>query len=113
MRGVQARASVERSHRISRVSLDGLMLVNSLIHESLGALSAICIVRTDRPCQSSCKETSTINQDYLVMIRLLLKGMRGINNIYIYYIDTSVLLENIPLVKFIKTTSGTRVVYFP
>ena len=31
----------------------------------------------------------------------------------IYHIDTSVLLENIPLVKFIKTTSGTRVVYFP
>ena len=31
----------------------------------------------------------------------------------IYYTDTSVLLENIPLVKFIKTTSGTRVVYFP
>ena len=31
----------------------------------------------------------------------------------LYYIDTSVLLENIPLVKFIKTTSGTRVVYFP
>ena len=33
--------------------------------------------------------------------------------IYVYYIDTSVLLENIPLVKLIKTTSGTRVVYFP
>ena len=31
----------------------------------------------------------------------------------VYYIDTSVLLENIPLVEFIKTTSGTRVVYFP
>ena len=30
-----------------------------------------------------------------------------------YYIDTSVLLENMPLLKFIKTTSGTRVVYFP
>ena len=30
-----------------------------------------------------------------------------------YYIDTSVLVENIPLVKFIKTTSGTQVVYFP
>ena len=30
-----------------------------------------------------------------------------------YYIDMSVLLENIPLVKFIKTTSGTQVVYFP
>ena len=29
----------------------------------------------------------------------------------VYYIDTSVLLENMPLVKFIKTTSGTRVVY--
>ena len=29
----------------------------------------------------------------------------------VYYIDTSVLLENIPLIKFIKTTSGTRVVY--
>ena len=26
--------------------------------------------------------------------------------IWYYYIDTSVLLENIPLVKFIKTTSG-------
>ena len=35
----------------------------------------------------------------------------GCNNIY--YIDTSVLLENMPLVKFIKTTSGTRVAYFP
>ena len=32
---------------------------------------------------------------------------------FFYYIDTSVLLQNIPLVKFIKTTSGTRVVYFP
>ena len=30
-----------------------------------------------------------------------------------YYIGMSVSLENIPLVKFIKTTSGTRVVYFP
>ena len=29
------------------------------------------------------------------------------------YIDTSVLLENIRLVKFIKTTSRTRVAYFP
>ena len=31
----------------------------------------------------------------------------------IYYIEMSVLLKNIPLVKLIKTTSGTRVVYFP
>ena len=35
------------------------------------------------------------------------------NNIDYYYIDTSVLLENMPPVKFIKTTSGARVVYFP
>ena len=34
-------------------------------------------------------------------------------HIIFYYIDTSVLLENMPLVKFINTTSGTRVVYFP
>ena len=32
---------------------------------------------------------------------------------HIYYIDTSVLPGNIPLVKFINATSGTRVVYFP
>ena len=30
-----------------------------------------------------------------------------------YYINTSVLLENIQFVKFIKTTSGARLVYFP
>ena len=29
------------------------------------------------------------------------------------YIDTIVLLENIPPIKFIKTTSGTPMVYFP
>ena len=34
-------------------------------------------------------------------------------HIIFYYIDTSFLLENIPLVKFMKTTSGTLVVYFP
>ena len=28
-------------------------------------------------------------------------------NITIYYIDTDVLLKNIPLIKFIKNTSGT------
>ena len=32
--------------------------------------------------------------------------------IIVYYIDTSVLLENILLVKLIKTTFGTRVVHF-
>ena len=34
-------------------------------------------------------------------------------HMYMYYIETSVLLENIPLIKFVKNTSGTRVVYFP
>ena len=29
-----------------------------------------------------------------------------------YYIDTDVLLKNIPLVKFIKNTSGTRLFFF-
>ena len=33
--------------------------------------------------------------------------------IIVYYIDMSVLLENIPLEKLVKTTSGTRVVYLP
>ena len=36
--------------------------------------------------------------------RRLAEGRFGF--IAFYYIDTSVLLENIPLVKFIKTTSG-------
>ena len=37
------------------------------------------------------------------------------NSLYtaLCYIDTSVLLENIPLVKFMKATSGTRAAYFP
>ena len=30
-----------------------------------------------------------------------------------YYVNTSVLLENIQFVKFIKTTSWARLVYFP
>ena len=37
----------------------------------------------------------------------------ALEKISFYYIDTDVLLKNIPLVKFIKNTSGTRVVYFP
>ena len=39
--------------------------------------------------------------------------VKSSNEIF-YYIDTSVLLENIhvPLVKFIKTISGTQVVIF-
>ena len=44
----------------------------------------------------------------------MFKSIRGLEVIiHFYYIDMSVLLENIPLVKFIKTTSGTRVVCFP
>ena len=42
------------------------------------------------------------------------KNTKELNSfIILYYMDTGVLLENIPLVKFIKTTSGIRVVYFP
>ena len=44
--------------------------------------------------------------------RILLKFLLAEHNLF-YYIDTSVLLESIPLVKFIKATSGTWVVYFP
>ena len=40
-------------------------------------------------------------------------GFLELGNGLFYYIDASVLLESIPLVKFIKTTFGTRVVYFP
>ena len=32
---------------------------------------------------------------------------------FIYYIDASVLLGNTPLVKFIETTTGIAVAYFP
>ena len=54
------------------------------------------------------------NEDVSEGLSFVLGSLLGfIINIIIYYIDTSVLLENIPLVKFIKTTSGTRVVYFP
>ena len=51
---------------------------------------------------------------YSVKMSLLPHPWRGggLRN-HIYYIDTSVLLGNIPLVKFINATSGTRVVYFP
>ena len=44
----------------------------------------------------------------LLPLVFLLQSENGIN----YHIDTSVLLENIPVVKFTKTTSGTRVVLF-
>ena len=40
-------------------------------------------------------------------------GLWVMKIIYFYYIDTSVLLKNISLEKFIKTTSGTRAIYFP
>ena len=48
----------------------------------------------------------------VVLISVLIQFYPWLN-ILCYYIDMSVLLENIPLVKFIKTTSGTGVVYFP
>ena len=51
----------------------------------------------------------------VVIVLVILNCNFIANTLYIlfYDIDTSVLLENIPLIKFIKTTSETRVVYFP
>ena len=51
----------------------------------------------------------------VVIVLVILNCNFIANTLYIlfYYIDTSVLLENIPLIKFIKTTSETRVVFFP
>ena len=54
--------------------------------------------------------------DIAALFNLIIQSLQQLFTakfILLYYIDTSVLLENIPLVKFIKTTSGTRVVYFP
>ena len=50
---------------------------------------------------------------FCVLMRVLTDLCLKNGNMTFYYIDMSILLENIPLVKFIKTTSGTRVVYFP
>ena len=51
----------------------------------------------------------SIMKVYFPLIVLLTRSLV----ILFCYMDTSVLLENILLVKFIKTTSETRVVYFP
>ena len=48
----------------------------------------------------------------IVIITIIIFIVMVIIIIIIYYIDTSVFLENIPLLKFIKTTSGTRVFIF-
>ena len=65
-------------------------------------------LRLKSQCSSIFLDTNIINyfrrNDNVVFAR---------DNLRPYYIDMSVLVENIPLVKFIKTTSGTRVVYFP
>ena len=50
---------------------------------------------------------------YIVLVILNCNFIANTLYILFYYIDTSVLLENIPLIEFIKTTSETRVVYFP
>ena len=50
------------------------------------------------------KKKEKTNAQTLLLI-IMYRGKPKINSFY--YIDTSVLLENIPLVTFIKTTSGT------
>ena len=61
--------------------------------------------------------TVILGSNYILRSNTGIKGHKilGYDKTFstLYYIDTSVLLENIPLVKFIKTTSGTRVVYLP
>ena len=51
------------------------------------------------------------------LFQMILTNSRALIIFFYYpivlYRHTSVLVENIPLVKFIKTTSGTQVVYFP
>ena len=49
---------------------------------------------------------------FFLKVFLVKKQVYNNNVDYYYYIGTSVLLENMPLVKFIKTTSGARVVVF-
>ena len=46
-------------------------------------------------------------QSEIQMKRIEVNNNKCNNNKYLYYIDTSVLLENIPLIKFLKTTSRT------
>ena len=46
-------------------------------------------------------------QSEIQMKRIEVNNNTCNNNKYLYYIDTSVLLENIPLIKFLKTTSRT------
>ena len=78
----------------------------------------------NRVCECSNEVKSTA--EFIMYIENVLKIPQVLNiqnfniwttikykDILFYYIDMSVLLENVPLVKFIKTSSRTRVVYFP
>ena len=63
---------------------------------------------SDYDVQDITRMTSkSIYSTLVKRIQIPLTGQSKFNSFY--YIDTSVLLENIPLVKFIKTTSGTLV----
>ena len=55
----------------------------------------------------------SLDFDWLSSMVVYWDILSDVKFLHFYYIDTSVLLENIPLVKFIKTTSETWVVYFP
>lgn len=63
---------------------------------------ALTLVATARPCDNMQPVVATPDQPNLILF--IFKKL--------YYIDTSVLLENVPHVKLIKTTSGTPGVCF-
>ena len=63
------------------------------------------------PNGSACNKMNFVKGKVLILLFLIIPP--DLINKFLYYIDTSVLKENIPLVTFIKSASGTRVAYFP
>ena len=61
---------------------------------------------------TSCSDIKT-NKWRILHGRAEIQNFSSSEIFLVYYIDISVLLENKPLIKFIKSTSRTRVVYFP
>ena len=87
---------------LARPSAQLIIVTSTLIIPDITkASSNNCLLSVSRRSIFACLPLTTQPRPIIILL------------ILIYYIDTSVLLENIPLVKFVKTTSGTRVVYSP